>query len=129
MNKYNLNTLNGQINELVDNKNRLYKIPNYCINDPFFVKQIKKIDENHLIQTISISLYDVYDNKKTNINVSDNIKIEDLKKNYCDHNNIDITKSRIRLLFGGSELKDDNLLYQFNFRDGYIIQILKTNDN
>ena len=65
MNKYNLNTLNGQINELIDNKNRLYKIPNYCINDPYFVKQIKKIDENHQIQTISISLYDVYDNKKT----------------------------------------------------------------
>lgn len=69
----------------------------------------------------------MYDSKKTNINISDNIKIKDIKLQYAEHNKIDLEKIKLRLLFGGSELKDDNFLYQYKLDDGYIIQILKIN--
>ena len=111
--KHNLTTVNGKINEIIDLKNRVYKIPNYCINLPFFEKEIHQVDESHNIKKISIHLYDVYDNKKTNLNITDN--------------QIDLSKFKLRFLFGGSELMDENFLYQYNFQEGYIIQILKVN--
>ena len=40
--EYNIQTVNGCINHLVDSKGNYYKIPNYCINDPYFVKNLKK---------------------------------------------------------------------------------------
>lgn len=120
-----MSTVNGKINELIDMRNRKFKIPNYCINLPFFEKEIHQVDESHQIKKMSIILYDVYDNKKTNINITDNIQIKDIKQKYSEHNKIDISKYRLRFLFGGSELKDENYLYQYNFQEGYIIQILK----
>lgn len=125
MKKHNLITVNGKINELMDLRKRIYKIPNYCINLPFLEKTIHSIEENHEMKKMSIILYDVYENKKTNINISDNIKIEDIKQKYSEHNKIDLSKIKLRFLFGGAELKDENYLYQYNFQDGYIIQILK----
>jgi hypothetical protein len=122
-----LTTVNGKINEIIDLKNRLYKIPNYCINLPFFEKEIHQVDESHNIKKISIHLYDVYDNKKTNLNITDNIQIKDIKLKYSEHNQIDLSKYKLRFLFGGSELMDENFLYQYNFQEGYIIQILKVN--
>lgn len=123
--KYNLSTLNGRINELIDNKHRIYRIPNYCINDPLFEKKIAEIDETHQIKKMTVTLYDVYEVKKTNISVSDNIKIGEIKKRFAHHNDLDMSKYKIRLLFGGSDLKDDDYLYQYNFQEGYIIQVLK----
>ncbi len=122
-----MTTVNGKINEIIDLKNRLYKIPNYCINLPFFEKEIHQVDESHNIKKISIHLYDVYDNKKTNLNITDNIQIKDIKLKYSEHNQIDLSKYKLRFLFGGSELMDENFLYQYNFQEGYIIQILKVN--
>jgi len=123
--KHNLTTVNGKINEIIDLKNKVYKIPNYCINLPFFEKEIHQVDESHNIKKISIHLYDVYDNKKTNLNITDNIQIKDIKLKYSEHNQIDLSKYKLRFLFGGSELMDENFLYQYNFQEGYIIQILK----
>jgi len=125
--KNNLSTVNGKINELIDVRNKIYKIPNFCINLPYFEKEILSVDETHQIKKISIVLYDVDENKKTNINITDNIQIKDIKQKYSEHNKIDLSKDKLRLLFGGSELKDENYLYQYNFQEGFLIQILKVN--
>jgi hypothetical protein len=125
--KHNLSTVNGKINELIDVRNKIYKIPNFCINLPYFEKEIQSVDKTHQIKKMSIVLYDVYENKKTNINITDNIQIKDIKQKYSEHNKIDLSKDKLRLLFGGSELKDENYLYQYNFQEGFLIQILKVN--
>ena len=44
--EYNIKPVNGCINHLVDSKGNYYKIPNYCINDPYFEKII--VDENNV---------------------------------------------------------------------------------
>jgi len=108
-------------------KNKIYRIPNYCINLPYMEKKINSVDESHKMNKMSIVLYDVYENKKTNIDISDNIKIEEIKKKYSEHNKIDLSKNKLRFLFGGTELKDENYLYQYNLQEGFIIQILKIN--
>ena len=38
--EYGIKPVNGCINHLVDSKGNYYKIPNYCINDPYFEKII-----------------------------------------------------------------------------------------
>jgi Ubiquitin family len=119
--------VNGSISELMDSRNRKFKIPNYCINNPHYEMKIINVDQSHKNKNLNIILHDVYENKKTNLNFDDNVKISDIKNKYFEVNSIDRIKFKLRLLFGGAELKDDNLLYQYNFQDGYIIQILKLN--
>jgi len=37
---FRIKTLNGCISDLVDELRNVYHIPNYCINDPFLVKEL-----------------------------------------------------------------------------------------
>jgi len=38
----------------------------------------------------------------------------------------DIHKYKLRLLFGGAEIKDSDYLYQHNIKNEYIIQVVRT---
>ena len=54
--EYEIKTVDGCINNLIDSKGNHYKIPNYCINDPYFEKieiYEKKVEE----KMIKIKLY------------------------------------------------------------------------
>ena len=123
--QYSLKTVKGKINELIDTKNRIYNVPNFCINLPYLEKQILQKEEEHKSKKLTIILHEVYDNKTINLDITDDLKISEIKRKYAENNSIDFDKVKIRLLFGGSELQDDNFLYQYNINDGYIIQILK----
>jgi len=125
--QYSLKTKNGKINELIDSKNRLYKIPNFCINLPYIEKHISGVEDEHKNKKLKIYLHDVYENKKIDIQLTDDFRILDIKKLYAENNSIDLTKFKLRFLYGGTELKDDNHLYQYNISEGYIVQILKIN--
>ena len=127
MKQYSLKTSKGKINELLDSKNRLYKIPNYCINLPYLEKQLLGKEEEHTNKKLNIIIQDVYENKRVGLELTDDLKISEIKRKYAENNSIDLVNVKIRLLFGGSELQDDNFLYQYNINDGYIIQILKIN--
>ena len=122
-----MTTCNGKINELIDSKNRLYKVPNFCINLPFLEKFILVEEEEHNNKKLNIFLNDVYENKKVDIEITDDFKIIDIKKKYAENNSVDLDKVKLRFLYGGSELNDDNFIYQYNICNGYIIQILKIN--
>jgi hypothetical protein len=69
----------------------------------------------------------VYDNKKINIELTDDFKIIDIKNLYAEKNCINLDTVKLRFLYGGAELNDNNHLYQYKIFDGYIIQILKIN--
>lgn len=81
----------------------------------------------HQNKKLNIFLHDVYDNKKIEIEIKDDIKISDVKKKFAEENSINLNTVRVRLLYGGVELKDENFIYQYNMSDGFIIQILKVN--
>ena len=127
MKQYSLKTSNGKINELIDSKNRSYKIPNFCINLPFLEKEILGKEEEHTNKKLNIIIHDVYEDKRIDLEITDDLKISEIKRKYAENNSIDLKTVKIRLLFGGSELQDDNFLYQYNINDDYIIQILKIN--
>jgi len=71
-------------------------------------------------------LYDLYDNIKYDFALDDNLNGYDLKQIFFTkaekYNPADY---KIRMLFGGAEIKDTDNLYQHNLKDGYTIQILR----
>ena len=125
--QYSLKLCNGKINELIDTKNRIYKVPNYCINLPFMERKILGEEEEHNNKKLNIFLHDVYENKKINLQLTDDLRISDVKKKYAENNSFNLDTVRLRLLYGGSELVDDNFIYQYNICNDYIIQVIKIN--
>ena len=125
MKQLNLEPVNNCINHLIDEKGNHYYIPNYCINDPYFEKTILKEENTALENTLKIIITDLYDNKKIELIVSSNTTGLQLKKLYFEQVTDDIDRYRTRLLFGGSEIKDDHKLYQHNLKDEYQIQLIK----
>lgn len=72
-----------------------------------------------------MKLYDLYLNKKDEIEICDNEKVEKLRSKYLELNNYDKNKIRIRLFFGGTELKDEEKLYKYKIKNNYLVQINK----
>ena len=55
--EYEIKPLNGCINHLIDKNNNQYDIPNYCINDPYFERNISKYNNNTEEALIKIRFY------------------------------------------------------------------------
>jgi hypothetical protein len=121
-----MTTINGCINYLRDEMGNCYYIPNFCINDPFFEKQFTINEQKPPeIKTINLLIYDLYENKTSNLEVFDNITGLELKHKYLKSVNLPIEQYKLRMFFGGVEIKDEQLIYQHNLKDEYKIQISK----
>jgi hypothetical protein len=121
---HKITTIGGCINICQDSNNNIYKIPNYCINDPYFEKEILSVDTGKEDKIINLYIFDLYQNKKDLIKIKITEKCQELKKIYCELNNIKYDENKIRLLFGGVELKDEQYIYQHKIENEYTIQIL-----
>ena len=46
-----ISPIDACINQLIDSEDKIYKVPNFCINDPLYKKELKKInmDDNEVI--------------------------------------------------------------------------------
>ena len=120
--KNNMKTLEGCINLCMDNQGNIFRVPNYCINDPYF--ELELLDkEKSKGDEIEIILIDVVNQKQNKLNVLDSITGEELMEKYSNEENIDLTKNKIRLLFGGGIIKENETLYQHKVKNGYSIQI------
>lgn len=67
----------------------------------------------------------MYDNKSLNFDFPENITGHDIKLIFTEKLNLNINEWKIRLLFGGAEIKDDQMLYQHKIKDGFTIQVSK----
>ena len=124
MEEYNLTTFEGCINHIVDKYGIHYIIPNYCINDPYFEKEFK-VDENVKKVDLKLNLYEVATNTNTTINTNNLINGEELKKIFCEKNNISMDDYNIRMFFAGGEILNDHFVYQYNIKNDYKIQVMK----
>lgn len=120
--KNNMKTLNGCINQCVDSMNNIYRVPNFCINDPYFELEVLPDDQSHR-NPIEIILFDLCIGKQIKLNVNESTKGIELKQKYAEKHNIDLSKNIIRLLFGGGIIKDEESLYQHKVKNGFSIQI------
>ena len=109
MEEYNLTTYEGCINHIVDKNGIHYIIPNYCINDPYFEKDFK-VEENTKEVKLKLNLYEVATNSTTVV----------------DTNNLNVDEYNIRMFFAGNEIMNEHFMYQYNIKNDYKIQVMKT---
>lgn len=120
--KNNMQTLNGCINICTDNQGNIFRVPNYCINDPYF--ELELLNNNEAKgENIEIKLFDVVNQKQIKLNVLDSITGGELIVKYANEGNIDLNKNKIRLLFGGGIIKENETLFQHKVKNGFSIQI------
>lgn len=120
--KNNFKTLDSCINMCIDDEGNIYRIPNYCINDPYYeLELLPKNDHNS--KNIEIKLVDNLSEHKISLKVDDNITGKELVKIYTDYKKIDLNNNKIKLLFGGGIIKDNDTLYQHNVKNGYSLQV------
>ena len=125
MEENNLTTFEGCINHIVDKNGNHYIVPNYCINDPYFEKEFK---ENANVKKVELKLnfYEVATNTTTTIDTNNLVSGEELKKIFCEQNNISMDDYKIRMFFSGNEILNNHFLYQYNIKNDYKIQVMKT---
>lgn len=111
-----------------------YYVPNFCINDPFFEREIRPDNKENetgkqlkVIYTVNIQIimYDIYENTKTPVMVSETSTGKQLKDIYSKIINVNLEQYKLRFLFGGTEIQEDHKLHQYNLQDDYLIQVLK----
>ena len=124
MEENNLTTFEGCINHIVDKNGVHYIVPNYCINDPYFEKEYK-IDENIQKKDLKLNLYEVANNTTTTIDTNNLINGEELKKLFCEKNNISMDDYKIRMFFAGNEILNDRFIYQYNIKNDFKIQVIR----
>jgi len=123
LHKNNMKCKSGCINEVVDSYGNIYKIPNFCINDPYFELEILPQDNSHS-ETINIILFDITNQKQIKLKVNEAEKGESIIQKYAKAHNINLKENKIRLLFGGGIIKENETLYQHKVKDGFSIQIV-----
>ena len=124
MEEYNLTTYEGCINHIVDKNGIHYIIPNYCINDPFFEKEFKVQEDIEKID-LKLNLYEVATNTTTTVDTNNLVSGEELKKLFCEKNNISIEDYKIRMFFSGNEILNDHYIYQYKIKNDFKIQVMK----
>ena len=97
----------------MSNPDIIFKVPNYCICDPIFERDyegLKDIYNDIEEKNITIILYYLAKNKDIKIETTNKTSVKEIKKQFAEKIQINFEKVKIRLLYRGLELLDDNLL-------------------
>ena len=91
----------------------IFKVPNYCICDPVFERDYEKLkeeDKDIAEEKIEVILYYLAMNKNIKIHATNKSKVKKLKEAFAKKMDIDLNTHKIRMLFRGQELLDENKL-------------------
>ena len=117
--EYKITPINGCINHLKDSKGNSYKIPNYCINDPYFGmlnEDINNINEGKIKLKI-------YGYKNFEVEISNKVKGKVLKNKIKNKAGIENNKI-IRLFYRGAEILDENFIFNHDLNESQPIMLL-----
>ena len=107
----------------VDPEGNVYRVPNYCINDPYFELELLPKSGGNNNNKLNIILLDATRTKKMNLNISENTTGKELIDLFAKQNNINLNRNIVRLLYGGGVIRNDETLYQHKVKNGQIIQV------
>jgi hypothetical protein len=117
--EYNIKTVNGCINHLVDSDGNYYKIPNYCINEPSF-EIISEDEQNIEDKNVKIKIYGW---QNLEIEIDKKLKGEDLKNIIKKKFSLEDDKI-IRLFTRGNEINNDDYLYKYDFNENAPVMLM-----
>lgn len=114
---FQIEPINGCIRHCKDKEGNTYYIPNYCINDPYFERDLEN-SKNESIEEkeIKVKIYKNGETKPLFLVVSNKLTGKDLKEQYRLNNLLDNDK-KIRIFIYGIEIKDEDYLYQHNLTE------------
>ena len=121
--------VNSDLRQVIElaNPNYIYKVPNFCVCDPIFERDYDKIKEkNKGIESVKIKIVLFYlaKNKNIKLNATNKTHVKKIKEAFAKKMELDLKNHKIRLLFRGQELLDENPLYYNNVEDGSKIQVM-----
>ena len=121
---HNFRTLDGCINMCISlEDNSIFRVPNYCINDPYFELELLPKSGGNSNNIINVILNDISRKQKINLNINENTTGEQIINYYSNKNKIDLTRNKVILLFGGGIIKKDETIYQHKVKNGDMIQV------
>ena len=120
---YGFKTLDGCINMCVDPEGNVFRVPNYCINDPYFELELLPKNGGNSSKMLNITLIDATRKNNLNLNVSENTTGKELIDLYAKKKNINLNNFVIRLLYGGGIIRNNETLYQHKVKSGQMIQV------
>jgi hypothetical protein len=112
---------------ILESPDYIFRVPNYCVCDPVFERDYNEIKEKNKDieeKKITVILYYLAKNQNVKLHATNKTKISIIKKAFAKNLNIDLNTHKIRLLFRGQELLDDNLLCYNNVEDMSKIQVM-----
>jgi hypothetical protein len=112
---------------LVSNPDKIFRVPNFCVTDPMFERDyenLKKIHAKDKEKNIKITCFYMMMNKNVALDVTNKNKVIDVKKMFADKMGINMDNYKIRFLFKGQELIDENLLCYNNIENESKIQVM-----
>lgn len=122
--RYNFQVYKDCVNHIIGSEGEHYYVPNYCINDPYFEKELSN-DDQGVEKKINLFLYDVSSDHKIKVTVSNQDNGAKLKELFIKDAKINEKEYKLRLFFSGSEIKDDQFLYQYKLENDFKIQVMK----
>lgn len=112
---------------ILSNPDIVFRVPNYCICDPVFERDYEKIkEENKDIneEKIVVLLYYLALNKTIKIHATNKTKVIKLKEAFLKKMELDPNTHKVRFLFRGQELLDENKLCYNNVGNMSKIQVM-----
>ena len=121
--RFNFEVAENCVNHIIGSHGEHYFVPNYCINDPYFEKELKREDVPE--KKIKLFLYDVSSDTTVEETFSNHDTGEKIKNKFIQEAKIKENEYKIRLFFSGSEIKNSDCIYQHGIEDNYKIQVMK----
>ena len=121
---FHIEPINGCINECKDIDGNIYKIPNYCINDPYYERIISHTNYNQIEENIlKIRFYKYGCVSPLILELKNTITGKDLKEQYKEKEKLD-DNVKIKMIISGVEIKDEENLYQHNLTEDKSIYVI-----
>jgi hypothetical protein len=121
--RFNFEVAENCVNHIIGSHGEHYFVPNYCINDPYFEKELKREDVPE--KKIKLFLYDVSSDTTVEETFSNHDTGEKIKNKFIQEAKIKGNEYKIRLFFSGSEIKNSDCIYQHGIEDNFKIQVMK----
>ena len=121
--RFNFEVAENCVNHIIGSHGEHYFVPNYCINDPYFEKELKREDVPE--KKIKLFLYDVSSDTAVEETFSNHDTGEKIKNKFIQEAKIKENEYKIRLFFSGSEIKNSDCIYQHGLEDNFKIQVMK----
>ena len=121
--RFNFEVAENCVNHIIGSHGEHYFVPNYCINDPYFEKELKKEEVKE--KKVKLFLYDVSSDTAVEETFSNHDTGEKIKNKFIQEAKIKENEYKIRLFFSGSEIKNSDCIYQHGLEDNFKIQVMK----